>query len=507
MTSSSDEKNEYDLEDVQSLAGFFKNALQFLRDNSQDLLPYLKLFITFFQVLSSFISFQVVWPSFLLNIMSWIKGTLFLDVVALPGLSCLWRGVSFQSRLMTYTLGPLAVVLFLLVPVPAGIMLARFISTSYGQRLERVISAAWKNIMFWVFLIYPVVSLSTMEAFNCQPEGLRKLAADFNEPCPGQTHLLRIWSYVFIAVYPVGIPLFCYLSMLAMGVHLVARDVKFSLLLKSLVLKYASLSPSSASEEINLLLADCEHDIKITKSTAIDILVQFETLELEARKLKKLQESKRKTEQGQSDTKKSGMCASCFSGSSKSKPKSDSKKSGMCTSCISGSSELKATSEEKASKIRKRIEKAHNDNPRVLSVLLLQLAKKLLRENTISIPRISWKDFRDSEASKTLIQRGSKTVDSESDLSPEHPSSLESVHIDLKSHYAIHPDLDDHHEWGWWIQLQSSVGNLFMTMPEAWRTINTRKQLGGKALERIGFLFATYKVEYWYWEMLEMFRK
>ena len=45
---------------------------------------YLKLYISFLQVLASFLTFHVTWPGLLLSAMSWIKGTLFLDVVQLP---------------------------------------------------------------------------------------------------------------------------------------------------------------------------------------------------------------------------------------------------------------------------------------------------------------------------------------------------------------------------------------------------------------------------------------
>jgi hypothetical protein len=133
MMTNPNEQNQVGLEDVQSRVQIVKDALQFLSNNSQSILPYLKLFITFFQVLSSFITFQVVWPSFLLNIMSWLKGTLFLDVVTLPGLSCLWRGVSFQSRLVSYTLGPLAGIALLLVPVLVNKMIVKFWSRSYEK--------------------------------------------------------------------------------------------------------------------------------------------------------------------------------------------------------------------------------------------------------------------------------------------------------------------------------------------------------------------------------------
>jgi hypothetical protein len=511
MTINPDDQNEYDVEDFQSGFQIFKKALKFLSENSRFISPYLKLFITFFQVLSSFISFGVVWPSFLLNIMTWLKGTLFLDVVALPGLSCLWHGVSFQSRLISYTLGPLVVITLLLVPVFVSKVCGKLVSRFNEETAERVISAAWKNIMFWVFLIYPVVSLSTMQAFNCQPTGLGRLAADFNEPCPGQTHILRIWSYVFIAVYPLGIPLFCYFSMLTMGVHLVARDIKCSLLLKSLVMKYADLSSSSSSEEINKLLADCEEDIKITKFLAVDMLVKFEMLDLEANAVKELLGSKSKHKQ---EITKKGFCSSCVRGPGKSKGKEELRthedggqeitKKGFCSSCVGGPGKSDGKQKPTQKQIRERIQKECNENPSILSEQLLKVAHKMLHANTISIPNISWIEYQDLAAFKT---KSLSAQGKESDHAHDIPMHLDDVQVDLKSTYAIHPDLDDVHEWGTWIKVQNSVGNLLMTIPGSWKTFNKRKKLGQKAFDRIGFLFTAYRVDYWYWEMLEMFRK
>jgi hypothetical protein len=459
-----------------------KDSLQLLADGSQVLSPYLKLYISFFQVLASFVSFPVVWPSLLLDIMSWIKGTLFLDIAALPGLSCLWLGVSFQSRLISYTLGSLAVIFLLMVPVLVHKAIVRYISQSSEQRSEGVISAAWKNIMFWVFLIYPIVSLSTMQAFNCQPFGLGLLAADFNEPCPSPAHFLRIWSYIFIAVYPVGIPLFCYFSMLKMGVHLVARDIQFSLLLKSLVMKYASLSLISTSsieikphdKEIIKLLADCAEDIKITKTQAVDILVKFAVLELEATRKKKSFRTKISSEQGADE----------------------SMNSAMWSSCVPVPPNLKETPD----RIRAQIQKESNENPGILYILLLQLAQRLVEKKIIAIPSISWAEYAESSKSSSLQPAQSKESNS-----TDTPNIL-SVD-DLRSVYAIHPDLNDDEEWGRWIKSQSSVGNMLKTIPETWKSFNQRKQMGMKAVDRIGFVFAAYKVDFWYWEMLEMLRK
>jgi hypothetical protein len=219
---------------------------------------YLKLYISFFQVVASFLTFHVQWPSLLLSAMSWIKGTLFLDVVQLPGLSCLWAGVNFQQRLFTYTLGPIAVVATFLVPV-AFAWAAGFRRTK-AQNWGAVSDAAWRNVMFWIFLVYPVVSLTTLQAFDCQPAGLSRLAADFSQPCPSNDSILRIWSFVFILVYPIGIPLFCYVSMVGMGVHLVARDkIEFNIL-SAIVAKYSQMTTSIESQRISRLFTKADQE-------------------------------------------------------------------------------------------------------------------------------------------------------------------------------------------------------------------------------------------------------
>ena len=333
-----------------------------------------------------------------------------------------------------------------------------------------------------------IVSLSTMQAFNCQPLGLNLLAADFNEPCPVQTHFMRIWSYIFIAVYPVGIPLFCYLSMMKMGVHLVAQDIKFTLLLKSLVLMYANLSLISSSEGINTkekeiikILEDCAEDIKLTKSQAVDILVKFEALEMESM-CQEASSQKRNLKQETIESKQKGVYRSCF-------PATVSQKSNL-------------DFYDASYRIRKRIQKKSDENPRILYGLLLNLAKQLVKRNSVAIPSISWKEYTD--ASKIKLQPGQVK---EPDLSFKNPNYSASADVDLKATYAIHPDLEDDQEWGGWIKFQSSLGNLLMTRPESWNTYNKRKELGRKAIDRIGFVFAAYKVDFWFWEMLEMLRK
>ena len=215
---------------------------------TEQLSQYLKLYVSFLQVVSSFITFPVAWPSLFLNTMVWIKGTLFLDILQLPILSCLWVGINFQHRLLAYTLVPLVVIVLFVVPVVFALV------AGYKKKKNpswvAVLDSAWKNIIFWTFLVYPIVSLTTLQAFDCQPEGLNRLAADYSQKCPDDTHMTRVWSIIFIVIYPVGIPLFCLLAMLRMGVHLVAQDKYDFNILSAMVAKYSQLTTSIESRRI-----------------------------------------------------------------------------------------------------------------------------------------------------------------------------------------------------------------------------------------------------------------
>ena len=241
---------------VQSLGDDMQEQLEGLTKDR--IVQYLKLYITYFQVVSSFLTFSVKWPDLLRNSMLWIKGTLFLDVLQLPGLACLWTGIAFDQRIMTYTLGPLVVSFCLVMPCIFG-WLAGYREKKPTQ-WKAASNAAWKNIMLWVFLVYPVVSLTTLQAFDCQPAGLGLLAADRNLKCPSGGDFLTGWSVAFIFVYPIGIPFFCFISMLGMGVHLIAQDKINANILSSVVAKYMQVTTSVESHRIAGLFKSEDQD-------------------------------------------------------------------------------------------------------------------------------------------------------------------------------------------------------------------------------------------------------
>ena len=467
-----------DVSDLQKRVSLLQKAFKcFTKDTSSSYLndlvatlsPYFKIYITFFQILSSFMTFGVQWPSLLLSMMLWIKGTLFRDVLTLPGLSCLWTDVSFTSRLMLYTLGPLFVLLLFLAPV--------ILSLASGyHKLENtwrtVSNAAWKNIMVWLFLVFPVVSLTTLQAFDCQPTGLGRLAADFNEPCPSYHDFLSIWSFIFIMVYPFGVPLFCYWSMLSMGVHIVAKDILNHILLRALVAEYQISGGTTLSPSGDALWYDAKIGVCITKKLAIDMLL------FDWRKLKKNQ---------------TAMSLDPF-------------RSTVYNADITSGTEGDQTEFERL--------KWNNMKKSDIANAVLNLAKSLKEKNVLSTRQISWSEVKEPENLKSKRQVEEPGVDkdtadegfSQYSYGYEAPDNKEECPIS-KFDCVLHPDLEDYAEWDLFTKIQTFVGTCSMNISENWTTVKQRVLLKQNAIVRVGFIFAAYRVEFWFWEMFEMLRK
>jgi hypothetical protein len=131
------------------------------------------------------------------------------------GLSCLWNGVSFQNTLRLYTIAPLVIIASFILPVLLAV--ARGYSPFlHGEQIEarwtEVLDKFWTSVMFLLFAVYPVVSITTMRAFNCDINfGLLK--DDYREICPSIMSFTSIYSGCFFVLYPVGIPVFMHCSL------------------------------------------------------------------------------------------------------------------------------------------------------------------------------------------------------------------------------------------------------------------------------------------------------
>jgi hypothetical protein len=589
---------------------------------------YIKLIISFYQVTACFLTFSVQWPSLLLSLMTWIKGILFLDILQLPGIACLWTGINFKQRLLTYTLVPIAAICCFEMPCFFGWLMGHSRAATDG-RWAATVDAAWKNILYWVFLVYPVVSLTTLQAFDCQPEGLGLLAADLNMKCPNSADLVSVWSIIFILVYPVGIPLFCMISMLNMGVYLIAQDKINKNILSSIIAKYMQLTTTVESRKIAKVFE--KHGSKNSDSVANDSIEREMKIRLvynaffdEEGKLRKIEKHdstaspevdfasiqsiliqyNKDTDHAISLDEFRGMILnlvneiSIFTGvesdrltneqaiallafdwkSAIPKPGKPNEDKLKCKANDQAKDPETKQSSERAGKTKsitnfvqtsmERCEKsfkmghavltfgqdvapgsisavstepathaiATNDGNRNLNEgskandpdhgqpetagdigaygdkksakwdresleiicatsrykhkiaeEIWKLGNTLLKGKVISIPNIVW---------------------SQNDFVAAEHASDSILESDISQRFVIHPDLKDEY-------LQKNALHSFfrlislgsLTIPEHWKSVSQRKSLEKLAMRRVGFLFLAYKVNFWFWEIIEMTRK
>jgi hypothetical protein len=170
--------------------------------------------------------------------MVWFRATFNFNFLSLPGVSCLWANISFRSKLLTYTLGPLGVAVLVAIPVVLS-YIRKPEQTSVGstvnegnkgstkkreERYQLTVDRFWSSITLMAFLLYPLVSLSTLEPFNCQPSGLGLLTADYREECPKRDSFEIVYASIFLVLYPVGIPIANILMLRWLRVHKIARN-------------------------------------------------------------------------------------------------------------------------------------------------------------------------------------------------------------------------------------------------------------------------------------------
>jgi hypothetical protein len=122
------------------------------------LTQYFKIVISYLQVMSSFLGLNVAWPSSILSAMMWCKVTFNFSLLSLPGISCLWRNMDYDSKLMSYTLIPLGLAVMLFSPV----LLISFLKHNKQSSMDelKVFSLIqdrfWQAIMFMLFLVNTV---------------------------------------------------------------------------------------------------------------------------------------------------------------------------------------------------------------------------------------------------------------------------------------------------------------------------------------------------------------
>jgi len=176
---------------------------------------YAKLMVGYYQVTASFLSnFGIAWPDMIETMLLYMN-FLMLDIFNLPGVACTFKDFSYLQKHQIFTTVPFGIIAALAVPS----LLVRAFSNPRVKAIlrrnlapekdvaESTISAFLFSMLSFLFLIYPVVSSTVLQTFNCiDLEGYGNyLKVDMRVECPKDTQDAGFaWSTVFVFIYPIG---------------------------------------------------------------------------------------------------------------------------------------------------------------------------------------------------------------------------------------------------------------------------------------------------------------
>ena len=246
-----------------------------------------KILVTYFQVLGSFTMFTIEWPDISLTMIVGLKSVFKFELMQMPSLSCILQGYSsFTYTLHLYTIGPLVFMALFLLPVAAAVLRGYYQHSrnglQEGYRWRHTLDKFWTNMMFVLFLIYPIVSIATMRAFNCDPN-LGLLKDDYKMICPPAFSYLFVYSAGFFLLYPIGIPLFMNYSMVKMKMKKLVKEKMESAKFSAMLSLFMKLACSVESQRIARLVGnvdDCQDEFdRQTKEEFDKLLTIQETRE------------------------------------------------------------------------------------------------------------------------------------------------------------------------------------------------------------------------------------
>ena len=203
----------------------------------------------------------------------------------LPGAACIWASYSYSEKVYVKLATPIVVALCLVVPVVvAWIMVRRAVARKqacetsqseqaqsqaeekkilWKQRYDRTVDVFWNNIMFWLFLIYPGTSLTTLQTFICRQiyRDTYLLASMYKDECPWGGQNLEMWrlntwqpmaviSFIFVFVYPLGVPLLMLLLMRYNGVPKLARQKIGDALVSTMIVEHMKSTTTASSQRL-----------------------------------------------------------------------------------------------------------------------------------------------------------------------------------------------------------------------------------------------------------------
>ena len=167
-----------------------------------------KILLTFYQVTSCFwTAFDVPWPE---RLDAFFRGSTVAkgDVFTIPTFACLSRDWSRSDRLLFYTVIPPAVALALSLPAQAAHFALR--DRAHTPQYKDLTAKLYNAVLVFLFVVYPICSIAILDIYNCtRIQNVYWLANDLRVACPlfQSGGFLFVWTVICTVAFPFGIPM------------------------------------------------------------------------------------------------------------------------------------------------------------------------------------------------------------------------------------------------------------------------------------------------------------
>ena len=174
-------------------------------------LQMFKIVIGFHQVVSSFFNFNVKWPDLFAQLFR-IAENLNFNFLSIPSVGCVALGVTYETKLIVFTIAPFLILFLIILPrAIAKLLLGRKLEEAlWKDRYERAKVTMCSNILFFIILVYPMLSSTTLTGLHCRdfgPPMPQLLVSDVRVTCPwaqGGSNFLFMYTSIFVFIFPFG---------------------------------------------------------------------------------------------------------------------------------------------------------------------------------------------------------------------------------------------------------------------------------------------------------------
>ena len=186
-----------------------------------------KILFGFMQVSSCFLAtYAVPWPTDVAQFFQY-SAVVMADIFPVPSIACLTSEWDKVAKLLFYTVTPPVLILLLALPVLLARAMYCGLARLRSQQFRSLEAGFYNAFLAFLFVLYPIISISVLDIYNCVRIGSASwLASDLREVCPlfEQRQFLFVWTVIATLLFPVGIPLLMLWSLYQFKVPCMSRQ-------------------------------------------------------------------------------------------------------------------------------------------------------------------------------------------------------------------------------------------------------------------------------------------